>query len=90
MKNMEKGNVFLSEEEKKEKLKLDFFYLKSEINSSNVGEKNLKEIKKIAATFEKDLEDLLQINVSMKNKKDYINLKKTNLDQSLLNLAKFL
>ena len=90
MKNMEKGNVFLSEEEKKEKLILDFFYLKSEINSSSIGDKNLKEIKKLAATFEKDLEDLLQINVSMKNKKDYINLKKTNLDQSLLKLAKFL
>lgn len=87
---MEKGNVFLSEEEKKEKLILDFFYLKSEINSSSIGDKNLKEIKKLAATFEKDLEDLLQINVSMKNKKDYINLKKTNLDQSLLKLAKFL
>lgn len=90
MKNMEKGNVFLSEEEKKEKLILDFFYIKSEINSSSIGDKNLKEIKKLAATFEKDLEDLLQINVSMKNKKDYINLKKTNLDQSLLKLAKFL
>lgn len=69
---------------------MDFFYLKSEINSSSIGDKNLKEIKKLAAIFEKDLEDLLQINVSMKNIKDYINLKKTNLDQSLLKLAKFL
>lgn len=80
----------LSNDEKKEKLILDFFYLKSEINSTNGDAKDLREIKKLANNFEKDLEDLLQIDVPLKNKKNYINLKKNNFDKSLLKLAKFL
>lgn len=83
-------NVNLSDEEKKEKLVLDFYFLKSEINAAEGDSKKLKEIKKIAGIFEKDLEDFLQINISVKNKKSYVNLKKTNLDQSLLKLAKYL
>lgn len=85
-----KNQNALSNDEKKEKLILDFFYLKSEINSTNGDAKDLREIKKLVNNFEKDLEDLLQIDVPLKNKKDYINLKKTNFDKSLLKLAKFL
>lgn len=80
----------LSNEEEKEKLILDFYFLRSEINSLDIDKKNLTEIKKISQTIEKKLEEFLQIDIPLKTKKDYVNLKKTNLDESLLRFAKYL
>lgn len=80
----------LSNEEEKEKLILDFYFLRSEMNSLDTDKKNLTEIKKISQNIEKKLEEILQIDIPLKTKKDYVNLKKTNLDESLLRFAKYL
>lgn len=80
----------LSNDEEKEKLILDFYFLRSEINSLDTDKKNLTEIKKISQNIEKKLEEFLQIEIPLKTKKDYVNLKKTNLDESLLRFAKYL
>lgn len=80
----------LSNDEEKEKLILDFYFLRSEINSLDTDKKNLTEIKKISQKIEKKLEEFLQIEIPLKTKKDYVNLKKTNLDESLLRFAKYL
>lgn len=80
----------LSNDEEKEKLILDFYFLRSEINSLDTDKKNLTEVKKISQKIEKKLEEFLQIEIPLKTKKDYVNLKKTNLDESLLRFAKYL
>lgn len=80
----------LSNDEEKEKLILDFYFLRSEINSLDTDKKNLTEIKKISQNIEKKLEEFLQINIPLKTKKDYINLKNSKFDPDLLRLSKYL
>lgn len=80
----------LSNEEQKEKLILDFFYLKSEINSIEKDKKNLSYLKKLSNSFEKNLESFLETEIPLKTKKDYVNFKKTKFDEKFLRLTKFL
>ena len=80
----------LSNDEEKEKLILDFYFLRSEINSLDTDKKNLTEIKKISQNIEKKLEEFLEINIPLKTKKDYINLKNSKFDPDLLRLSKYL
>jgi hypothetical protein len=79
----------LSSDETKEKILLDIYYLKSQINS-NIDKINIKEIKKNISQLENNLIAFLQIDVPLKSKKDYVNLKNTNFDNGILKLAKYL
>ena len=54
---------------------LDLYYLKTKITSLKNDKKESAELKKIITDIEKDLANILEINIPLKTKKDYINLK---------------
>ncbi|WP_312820424.1 hypothetical protein [Kaistella carnis] len=80
----------LTDNEQKEKMLLDLYYLKTKITSLKNDKKESAELKKIITDIEKDLEIIFQINIPLKTKKDYINLKNSKFDPDLLRLSKYL
>ena len=80
----------LTENEQKEKMLLDLYYLKTKITSLKNDKKESAELKKIITDIEKDLANILEINIPLKTKKDYINLKNSKFDPDLLRLSKYL
>lgn len=86
----ETQNFKLSENEKKEKILLDFFYLENEIETKIEDKKVSKNLKKITKLIAENLQKELNIEVSKKNISDYILLKNSNFDSDLLRLTKFL
>lgn len=80
----------LTDNEQKEKMLLDLYYLKTKITSLKNDKKESAELKKIITDIEKDLENIFQINIPLKTKKDYINLKNSKFDPDLLRLSKYL
>lgn len=80
----------LTENEQKEKMLLDLYFLKTKISSSKSDKKEAAELKKIITEIEKDMEGILKINIPLKTKKDYINLKNSKFDPDLLRLSKYL
>lgn len=88
----EKENLItLSNEEQKQKLFFDFVYLKSKIeDSTTLQDKEKKIIESLSKKFEKDLENILEITITSKEKKSFLNLKKSNLDSKLTSLLKFI
>lgn len=80
----------LTENEQKEKMLLDLYFLKTKISNSNNDKKEASELKKIITEIEKDMEGILKINIPLKTKKDYINLKNSKFDPDLLRLSKYL
>lgn len=80
----------LTDNEQKEKMLLDLYYLKTKITSLKNDKKESAELKKIVTDIEKDLEIIFQINIPLKTKKDYINLKNSKFDPDLLRLSKYL
>lgn len=86
----EKQNFTLSENERKEKILLDFFLLLNEIDTKIENKKLAKELKKNATELANELQDIFKIEISKKNISDYITLKNSNFDKELLRLAKYL
>lgn len=88
----EKENLItLSNEEQKQKIFFDFVYLKSKIeDSTTLQDKEKKIIESLSKKFEKDLENILEITITSKEKKSFLNLKKSNLDSKLTSLLKFI
>lgn len=80
----------LTDNEQKEKMLLDLYYLKTKIMSLKNDKKESAELKKIITDIEKDLANILEINIPLKTKKDYINLKNSKFDPDLLRLSKYL
>lgn len=80
----------LTDNEQKEKMLLDLYYLKTKITSLKNDKKESAELKKIITDIEKDLANILEINIPLKTKKDYINLKNSKFDPDLLRLSKYL
>ena len=80
----------LTDNEQKEKMLLDLYYLKTKITSLKNDKKESAELKKIITDIEKDLANILEINITLKTKKDYINLKNSKFDHDLLRLSKYL
>ena len=80
----------LTDNEQKEKMLLDLYYLKTKITSLKNDKKESAELKKIITDIEKDLANILGINIPLKTKKDYINLKNSKFDPDLLRLSKYL
>lgn len=80
----------LTDNEQKEKMLLDLYYLKTKITSLKNDKKESAVLKKIITDIEKDLEIIFQINIPLKTKKDYINLKNSKFDPDLLRLSKYL
>lgn len=80
----------LTDNEQKEKMLLDLYYLKTKITNLKNDKKESAELKKIITDIEKDLEIIFQINIPLKTKKDYINLKNSKFDPDLLRLSKYL
>lgn len=80
----------LDENEIKEKILLDLHHLKTKINTLKNDKKELIELKKITTGIETSLETIFKINIPIKTKKDYINLKNSNFDADLLRLSKYL
>ena len=80
----------LTENEQKEKMLLDLYYLKTKITSLKNDKKESAELKKIITDIEKDLANILEINIPLEIKKDYINLKNSKFDPDLLRLSKYL
>lgn len=82
----------LTENEAKEKLILDFAFLKSEVELcfEEGNEKKTKPLIKQFLNFEKELEDILKIKISNKEKNIFLKLKKENFDHSILKLSKYI
>lgn len=80
----------LTDNEQKEKMLLDLYYLKTKITNLKNDKKESAELKKIITDIEKDLANILEINIPLKTKKDYINLKNSKFDPDLLRLSKYL
>lgn len=80
----------LTDNEQKEKMLLDLYYLKTKITNLKNDKKESAELKKIITDIEKDLANIFQINIPLKTKKDYINLKNSKFDPDLLRLSKYL
>jgi hypothetical protein len=81
----------LTESELKQKVILDFTYLKSKIdNSVSLSDKEKKSFESLTKKFEKDLENSLGIKISSKEKNAFVELKNSNLDSSLIRLSKFI
>ncbi|MCT2409981.1 hypothetical protein NZD88_20695 [Chryseobacterium antibioticum] len=81
-----------SKNEQKEKAVLEFAYIKDQIENSfgNATEKQKKNIFKLLKSFEKDLEDLLEIKISVRDKSTYLQLKNSNFDSNALKLSKYI
>ena len=64
--------------------------IKEAWSSKKISIKTKSELKKIITDIEKDLANIFQINIPLKTKKDYINLKNSKFDPDLLRLSKYL
>lgn len=88
--NQEIDKNQFSEHEQKEKLILDFYYLKSLIESKIENKKVAREIKKCCSEIEENLNQIVSMDVSKKNIKNYIQLKNSKFDDDILKLTKYI
>ena len=88
--NKEINKEQFSEHEKKEKLILDFYYLQSLIETKVENKKVARELKKCCAEIEGNLHQIVNVDVSKKNIKNYIQLKNSNFDHYILQLTKYI
>ena len=84
------NNNQFSEHEKKEKLILDIHYLKSIIESKIENKKVARELKKCCSEIEENLNQIVSMDVSKKNIKNYIQLKNSNFDEEILKLTRYI
>ena len=77
----------LTDNEQKEKMLLDLYYLKTKIMSLKNDKKESAELKKIITDIEKDLANILGINIPLKTKKDSIHLTTSHFDPDSLRLS---
>lgn len=84
------SEIALTDDEKKEKLFLEFAYFNHKIESKITDKKELKELKNIYSSLESSLKDVLKYEVSKKNIASYIHLKESDFDPEIIRLAKFL
>ena len=88
--NNNNNNNQFSENEQKEKLILDIHYLKSIIESKIENKKVARELKKCCKEIEENLNQIVSVDVSKKNIKNYIQLKNSNFDHYILQLTKYI
>jgi hypothetical protein len=88
--NEENQKIQFSDTEQKEKLILDFNYLISIIESKINDKKVIRELKKSYSEIENNLKKVLNLEVSKKNIKTYIQLKNSNFNNDILKLTKYL
>jgi hypothetical protein len=88
--NEENQKIQFSDAEQKEKLILDFYYLISIIESKINDKKVKRELKKSYSEIENNLKKVLNLEVSKKNIKTYIQLKNSNFNNDILKLTKYL
>jgi hypothetical protein len=88
--NQETENKIFTEAEQKEKLILDFNYLISIIESKIDDKKVIRELKKSYSEIENNLKLVLNLKVSKKNIKNYIQLKNSKFDDEIIKLTKYL
>jgi|LakMenE01Jun11ns_1017448.scaffolds.fasta_scaffold9558182_3 hypothetical protein len=88
--NKENQKIQFSDTEQKEKLILDFNYLISIIESKIDDKKVIRELKKSYSEIENNLKLVLNLKVSKKNIKNYIQLKNSKFDDEIIKLTKYL
>jgi hypothetical protein len=88
--NEENQKIQFSDTEQKEKLILDFNYLISIIESKIDDKKVIRELKKSYSEIENNLKLVLNLKVSKKNIKNYIQLKNSKFDDEIIKLTKYL
>jgi hypothetical protein len=88
--NKENQKIQFSDAEQKEKLILDFNYLISIIESKIDDKKVIRELKKSYSEIENNLKLVLNLKVSKKNIKNYIQLKNSKFDDEIIKLTKYL
>ena len=88
--NEENQKIKFSDAEQKEKLILDFYYLKSLIESKIENKKVARELKKCCSEIEENLNQIVSMDVSKKNIKNYIQLKNSKFDDEILKLTKYM
>ena len=88
--NEENQKIKFSDAEQKEKLILDFNYLISIIESKIDDKKVIRELKKSYSEIENNLKLILNLEVSKKNIKNYIQLKNSKFDDEILKLTKYI
>jgi hypothetical protein len=88
--NSENKKIQFSDAEQKEKLILDFYYLINIIESKIDEKKAIRELKKSYSEIENNLKLVLNLEVSKKNIKNYIQLKNSNFNNDILKLTKYL
>ena len=88
--NKENQKIQFSDTEQKEKLILDFNYLISIIESKIDDKKVIRELKKSYSEIENNLKLVLNLEVSKKNIKNYIQLKNSKFDDEIIKLTKYL
>lgn len=89
-KSKENQKIKFSDAEQKEKLILDFNYLISIIESKIDDKKVIRELKKSYSEIENNLKLILNLEVSKKNIKNYIQLKNSKFDDDILKLTKYI
>ena len=88
--NKENQKIQFSDTEQKEKLILDFNYLINIIESKIDDKKVIRELKKSYSEIENNLKLVLNLKVSKKNIKNYIQLKNSKFDDKIIKLTKYL
>ena len=88
--NEENQKIKFSDAEQKEKLILDFNYLISIIESKIDDKKVIRELKKSYSEIENNLKLVLNLEVSKKNIKNYIQLKNSKFNDDILKLTKYI
>jgi hypothetical protein len=88
--NKENQKIQFSDTEQKEKLILDFNYLISIIESKIDDKKVIRELKKSYSEIENNLKLVLNLKVSKKNIKNYIQLKNSKFDDEIIKLTNYL
>jgi hypothetical protein len=88
--NKENQKIQFSDTEQKEKLILDFNYLINIIESKIDDKKVIRELKKSYSEIETNLKLVLNLEVSKKNIKNYIQLKNSKFDDEILKLTKYI
>lgn len=88
--NKENQKIQFSDTEQKEKLILDFNYLINIIESKIDDKKVIRELKKSYSEIENNLKLVLNLKVSKKNIKNYIQLKNSKFDDEIIKLTKYL
>ena len=86
----ENQKIKFSDAEQKEKLILDFNYLISIIESKIDDKKVIRELKKSYSEIENNLLLVLNLEVSKKNIKNYIQLKNSKFNDDILKLTKYI